>query len=155
GEYVAFDVGDVLDVRLPGGGGGLVELTGDDERGRGDPGQSVDDGPAAQSAEDVKLVGAVHGVVDRRLRLRLHDGVNEVLWHRHDTAQMAAVKLIGRRQVLRVGDRARLFVAGERLWDVGRQWRPQLGGPGHPQLHRRWRVADRQRCEAGGLQNRD
>jgi hypothetical protein len=57
GEHVAFDVGDVLDVRLPGGGGGLIELAGDDERRCGDPVQPVDDGPAAQCAENVKLVG--------------------------------------------------------------------------------------------------
>src|SRR5258705_5588894 len=83
GEHVAFDVGDVLDVWLPGGGCGLVELTGDDEGWRGDAGQAVDDAPAAQRAPYVKLVGAVHGVVDRRLRLHLRDGVNEVLWRRY------------------------------------------------------------------------
>src|ERR1700704_4828873 len=85
GEHVAFDVGDVLDIRLPGGGGGLVELACDDERGRGDLVQAVDDAPAAQRAPYVKLVGAVHGVVDRRFRLHLRDGVNEVLWRRNDT----------------------------------------------------------------------
>jgi hypothetical protein len=84
---VAFDVGDVLDVRLPGGGGGLVELACDDERGRSDLVQSVDDAPAAQRTEDMKLVGAVHGVVHGRLSLHLRDGVDEVLWRRHYTAQ--------------------------------------------------------------------
>ncbi len=148
-------VGDVLDVGLPGGGCGLVELPGDDERGRGDLMQPVDDAPAAQRAEDVKLVGAVHGVVDRRLRLHLRDGVDEVLRHRHDPAHMASVELVRRRQVLRVGDSARRFMTLEGGQGVRRQLGPQFVGRGHPQRHRRGRIADRQRREPGGLPDRD
>src|SRR5258707_12450714 len=57
GEHVAFDVGDVLDVRLPGGGGGLVELACDDERGRGGRGQPVDDARCSHRSSEVKCVG--------------------------------------------------------------------------------------------------
>ncbi len=47
GEDVLADVGDALDEGLPGGGGRLVVLAGDDE-GRGDHAvETVDDGPVA------------------------------------------------------------------------------------------------------------
>ena len=102
--------------------GGLIELACNDERGRGGPVQPVDDAPAAQCAEDVKLVGPVHGVVDRRFRLHLRDGLDEILWRRNDAAHVASVELVGRRQVLRVGDGTASSWPVSTSWVSGGSW---------------------------------
>jgi hypothetical protein len=155
GKDVRTHVGDPLDIRCPRRGCRFVELARDHQRRRGDPVQPVDDAPAPQCAEDVKLVGPVHGVVDRRLGFHLGLGVDEVLRSGGHAADVADVELLRRREVLRIGDGACGLVSVQRGLGLLGQLRPKLGGGGHPQRHGGRRVADRQRRESGRLPHGD
>ena len=139
----------------PGGRGGFVELAGDHQRRRDDAVQPVDDRPGLERAEDVKLVGAVHGVVDGRLGLHLRLAVEEVLRRRSTPADVAPVELLRRREVLRVGDGARGLVPVERLLRVRGQLGAQARGGRHPELHRGRGVADRQGDQPVGAADGD
>ena len=112
-----------------------------------DRGQAVHDAPVAQGADDVELVGPVHGVVDGRFRLHLGLGRREVGVDRGGPADVAGVEDPGGVQVLGVGRRTGGLVAVQRVADVRGQFGPQLRGALRPQRHRRRGVADGQRDE--------
>ncbi len=77
----------------------------------------------------MKLVGAVHGVVDGGLVQHLCLAVGEVLGHRHHPADVAAVELFGGGQVFGIGDGAVGLVAVQGGLRVGGELRPQFAAP--------------------------
>ena len=121
GEDVAFRAWDLVDVRLPGVRGRLVELAGDDQRRCGDLGQPVDDAPAraACRGRETRWGRSWCGTPSARppSARRCRRGPAASARPGRD----GVVELVRRRQVLRVGDGARLLVTDQRVLDVGRQ----------------------------------